>query len=149
MKNFLCAFCLVFSLTAFAAPVQVGQLTCEHLQNPIGIGFAQPRLSWKLHSTRIGEVQTAYQIQAASSPALLKSGQPDLWDSGKVMSDQSILVPWAGSALTSRSHVVWQVRVWGKDGKPSAWSDPASVELGLLSPHGMARQMDHRRSAAI
>ena len=133
-KCVLFAFSLLLPLAAFAAPVQVEQLTCEHLQNPIGIGSTQPRLSWKLRSTRIGEVQTAYEVQAASSLALLKSGQPDLWDSGKVMSDQSILILWAGQPLASRSHVAWQVRVWGKDGEPSAWSDPATFELGLLSP---------------
>jgi len=133
-KSVLFAFSFFLSLTAFAAPVQVEQLTCEHLQNPLGIGFAQPRLSWKLQSSRIGEIQTAYQIQAASSLAQLKSGKPDLWDSGKVVSDQSILVQWGGAPLASRSQVAWQVRVWGKDGKPSAWSDAASFELGLLWP---------------
>ncbi|HEX4342898.1 MAG TPA: family 78 glycoside hydrolase catalytic domain [Verrucomicrobiae bacterium] len=133
MKTLVCVFCLLFSLATFAAPMQVGQLTCEHLQNPVGIGFTQPRLSWKLHSTRAGEVQTAYQIQAASSPALLKNGRPDLWDSGKVISDQSVLVQWTGEPLASRSQVFWKVRVWDKDGQPSAWSDPASFELGLLN----------------
>ena len=46
------------------SPVRVSALTCEHLQNPIGIGAKQPRLSWKILSDRMGEVQTAYQIRA-------------------------------------------------------------------------------------
>ena len=45
-----------------SSPVQVSGLTCEHLRNPIGIGAELPRLSWKLVSDRMGEVQTAYQI---------------------------------------------------------------------------------------
>jgi alpha-L-rhamnosidase len=127
------AFLLIESLHAEnLSPVRLDALTCEHLQNPIGIGAEQPRLSWKLVSDRMGEVQTAYQIRAASSAAGFKASKPDLWDSGKVVSDQSVLVPWAGKPLGSRAQVFWQVRIWDKDGQPSAWSDMASFELGLL-----------------
>jgi len=134
MKKILCAFSLMLSLTALAGSVKVGQLRCEHLENPVGIGMQQPRLSWKLKSDRAGEMQTAYQIRAAASAAGLKNGQPDLWDSGRIASDQSVLVPWAGKPLGSRSQVFWQVRVWDKDNQPSAWSDTAFFELGLLAP---------------
>jgi alpha-L-rhamnosidase len=116
------------------SPVRLSALATEHQQNPIGIGDTAPRFSWKLLSDRQGEAQTAYEIRAASTAALLKAGQGDLWSSGKVASDQSVLVPWGGSALGSRSQVFWQVRVWDKNGQPSAWSDPASFELGLLNP---------------
>jgi alpha-L-rhamnosidase len=116
------------------SPVRLYALTCEHLENPMGIGIQQPRLSWKLRSGRIGEIQTAWQIRAASSASGLNTSPPDLWDSGKIVSDQSVLVPWAGKPLNSRSEVFWQVRVWDKEGRPSAWSDIASFELGLLSP---------------
>ena len=112
------------------SPVRVDTLTCEHETNPIGIGVTQPRLSWKLRSTRLGEKQTAYEIQAMSSVPALRP----LWDSGKISSDQSVLVPWAGPALVSRERVYWQVRVWDKDGQPTMWSDAASFELGLLAP---------------
>ena len=116
------------------SPVRLYDLTCEHLENPIGIGVRQPRLSWKLRSNRIGEIQTAWQIRAASSASGLNANPPDLWDSGKVVSDQSVLIPWDGQPLGSRSRVFWQVRVWDKDSRPSGWSDIASFELGLLSP---------------
>ena len=111
---------LLLALTSLAhaddlSPVKVNALTCEHLVNPMGIANTQPRLSWKLRSDRQGEVQTAYEVRAASSVIGLTESSPDLWDSGQVMSDQSILVPWGGKALGSRSQVFWQVRVWGKD----------------------------------
>ena len=114
------------------SPVQVSALTCEHERNPIGIGAQHPRLSWKLVSDRMGEVQTAYQVLAASSTPL-DAAKPDMWDSGKIASDQSVLVPWAGKPLASGSQVFWKVRIWDKDDVPSAWSDEASFELGLLS----------------
>ena len=62
--------------------VKIYALTCEHLTNPMGIGSQFPRLSWKLDSHRAGEVQTAWEVRAASSMAGLAS-TPDLWDSGK------------------------------------------------------------------
>ncbi|HEY1663942.1 MAG TPA: family 78 glycoside hydrolase catalytic domain [Verrucomicrobiae bacterium] len=114
------------------SPVGIYGLTCEHLTNPIGIGSQTPRFSWKLRSSRTGEGQTAWQIRAASSLAGLTAASPDLWDSGKIISDQSVLVPWNGKILDSRSHVCWQVRIWDKDGQPTAWSEPAWFELGLL-----------------
>ena len=112
------------------SPVHLTELTTEQMTHPVGIGVAQPRLSWKLQSDRAGEVQTAYEIRAASSPD--KLDQPDLWTSGKITSDQSVLVRWNGKPLDSRAIAFWQVRVWDKNDNVSNWSDPASFELGLL-----------------
>lgn len=130
---FLAAWCVILSLHA-ESPVKVDTLTCEHLTNPIGIGNQQPRFSWKLRSTVAGEMQTAWEIRAASSLARVRDDSPKLWASGKVASDQSVLIPWNGKRLDSRSRVFWQVRVWDKGGQPSAWSEVASFELGLLDP---------------
>jgi len=125
---------LIAASIAFAAdsPVHLTELTAEHMEHPVGIGIAQPRLSWKLQSDRPGEIQTAYEVRAASSPD--KLDQPDLWSSGKVASDQSVLVRWGGRPLDSRAIVFWQVRVWDKSDEVSDWSEPASFELGLLHP---------------
>lgn len=117
-----------------ASPVRLTDIAVEHDKNTLGIGEAQPRLSWKLSSARQGEKQTAYEIRAASSADALKAGQADLWNTGKVTSDQSVLVPWAGKELSSRSQVFWQVRVWDKDGVATAWSDPTMFEIGLIDP---------------
>src|SRR5580700_8981497 len=122
----LATFCVMSSARAENfSPVRADALTCEHLINPVGIGNQQPRLSWKLRSDRVGEVQTAWEIRAASSLAGLKTASPDLWESGRIVSDQSVLIPWAGKPLGSRSQVFWQVRVWDKNGQPTAWSDAA------------------------
>jgi alpha-L-rhamnosidase len=120
-------------MAAIESPVRVYDLTCEHLENPIGIGKPQPRLSWKVRSGRLGEIQTAYQVRAASSRPGLDEKRPDLWDCGKILSDQSVLVRWNGATLGSRAEVFWQVRVWDKEGQPSPWSNVASFELGLLN----------------
>jgi len=132
--TFLASFLLLASSISCApdSSVRVNHFATEHETNPMGIGVTQPRFSWKLISNRPGEVQTAYEIRAASSADALS--KPDLWDSGKVKSDQSVLVQWAGKPLGSRAMVYWQVRIWDKAGKDSAWSDPAWFELGILDP---------------
>jgi len=117
-----------------AIAVEVTHLRCEFLQNPQGIDVVTPRLSWQLQSSTRGTRQTAYEILVASSPAQLKPGRADLWNSGKVASDQSVLVPYAGRALTSRQQCFWRVRVWDEADKPSPWSKPATWSLGLLHP---------------
>jgi len=112
--------------------LQVSQLRCEHLVNSLGIDVPQPRLSWILEAAERAQRQIAYQILVASSPERLADDQGDLWDSGKVNSDQSAYVRYAGNAPQSGERCWWKVRVWDKDGRPSAYSRPAYWEIGLL-----------------
>ena len=123
--------CLVV-VTANAALLPV-DLRCEYLTNPVGIDTAQPRLSWREVSETRGARQTAYQIFVASTKALLKQNQGDLWDSGKVSGDQTLNVVCVGQRLISRQECFWKVRVWDEDGK-SYWSEAASWSMGLLQP---------------
>ena len=117
-----------------AAKVSVQDLRCEYLVDPLGIDAVKARLSWVIQSERRGERQSAYQILAASTPELLAQDQGDLWDSGRVASDQSIQVEYAGGPLRSGARCHWKVRVWDKDGQPIAWSQPAFWTMGLLNP---------------
>lgn len=92
-------------------------LRVEHLDEPLGLTVSTPRLSWRLPAgTR---QQHAYQIRAGR------------WDSGRVDSDESLLVPYAGPALTSGERVEWGVKVWTDAGE-SAWAEPGWWEMGLL-----------------
>ena len=79
----------------------ITHLLCEYRTNPLGIDVTSPRLSWQLHADRSSARQTAYRIVAASDPDRLKEGSADLWDSGKVESDQSVHITYAGQRLTS------------------------------------------------
>jgi len=106
-------------------------LTTEYRTNPLGIDVRKPRLAWKLQTDRQGARQTAYQILAASSNDKLNSGQVDLWDSGRVESDQSVHVVYGGMPLKSRQRVYWKVTVWDEIGA-SATSETMWFEMGLL-----------------
>lgn len=109
----------------------ITHLRCEYRTNPLGIDVVTPRLSWQWQSDRPGARQTAYRVLAASDPSLLAEGQADLWDSGRVESDQSVHVAYAGQRLGSRQRVYWQVTGWDETGQASQ-SESAWFELGLL-----------------
>ena len=108
------------------------RLKCDSLVTPLGIDSKTPVLSWQLQDERYGARQTAYEIQVATSSALLAAGKPDMWDSGRVESDQSAGVTYAGPALLPERRYFWRVKVWDKDGKPYPASDASWWETGLL-----------------
>jgi alpha-L-rhamnosidase len=135
--SFRCFKFPVLAFVAFAgsahATLRPVALRCEYRMNPLGIDEAQPRLTWRVESPERGQRQTAYQVLVASSETLLKKNTGDLWDSGKLTSDQTVNVVFAGKPLASRQQCFWKMRVWDKDGKP-AWSEVASWTMGLLKP---------------
>ncbi|MBI1338096.1 MAG: Bacterial alpha-L-rhamnosidase [Phycisphaera sp.] len=108
-------------------------LRCEFAQNPLGIDRARPGLSWGLHSPLRNPSQSAYQIFVASTDELLSENNSDLWDSGRVTTNQTLDIPYQGRPLQSSERVYWKVRAWDRDGKVSPWSQTASWEMGLLS----------------
>lgn len=108
-------------------------LRCETLENPVGIDVAQPRMSWEIRGDEQAIMQTAYQILVASTPEKLAKNEGDLWNSGKVTSDQSIQVTYNGKPLKSRQDCYWKVKVWTNKGE-SDWSKPAHWSMGLLHP---------------
>ena len=116
-----------------SAKNEVKQLICEYKTNPLGIDVQKPRLSWQLISTENEVMQTAYEIRVAESPAKLNSNQL-IWTTGKVNSSQSVSVIYDGPALISMQQLFWQVRVWDNKNKTTAWSEPASWEMGILKP---------------
>ncbi len=116
------------------AQLAVGGLRVEYLTNPIGIDVVQPRLSWRIASTRRNTMQMAYQLQVATSEVNLTRGANLLWDSGKVASDASVFVDYAGPPPVSRTRYYWRVRVWDTKGGVSPWSSTAFWETGLLQP---------------
>jgi alpha-L-rhamnosidase len=126
-------FCL--TLVAFGAP-KATNLRCEYKTNPIAIDQAQPRLSWVVSTggTQRGVLQSAYHVLVASTPELLRKDEGDLWDSGKVVSDQSTQVVYTGKDLKAVQDCFWKVKLWDQSGEESSWSETAQWTMGLLKP---------------
>jgi len=102
-------------------------LQVEHYRETLGVGNDQPRLSWTIKTEIPTWVQGAYEIEEYDADGKL------LKQTGRIESDQSVLVPWPFARLSSRERVSVRVRVWGKDGSASNWSELVSIETGLLS----------------
>jgi alpha-L-rhamnosidase len=116
--------------TAMAAAA-VANLRCEYLENPLGIDATRPRLNWIIESDQRAWKQTAYQALVAESEKNLCANQGDLWDSGKVVSDETLQIIYNGKPLSPRQQCFWKVRVWDQDGKMTE-SPVARWEMGLL-----------------
>jgi alpha-L-rhamnosidase len=107
-------------------------LQCEYLTDPLGIDVEKPRLSWTIPLQRRGPRQTAYRILVASSPETLAKDRGDLWDTGRVASEQSTFVEYGGRPLASGERCFWKVRAWNNGGAATGWSAPALWTMGLL-----------------
>ncbi len=98
----------------------------EHLVDSLGIGVDRPRLSWRIETQAPNWRQSAYEIEATAGDGGMRGG------TGRVESDQSVLVAWPFAPLASRERVDVRVRVWDREGAASEWSEPLTVEAGLL-----------------
>lgn len=107
-------------------------LKCEHLAEPRGLNNGQPRFTWALRGTGFNRRQTAYRIVVSAAADL---SVQQLWDSGKIESSESLLIPYAGKRLTSNSKVYWAVEVWDENGQTSGLCEPSVFWTGLMSPN--------------
>jgi alpha-L-rhamnosidase len=90
-------------------------LRCERAIDPIGIGVAHPRLSWRLEG---GREQRAARVVV------------DDWDPGWIEGFRQ-QIAYTGPGLTTRTSHTWRVKVRTEAGE-SPWSDAATFEMGLL-----------------
>ena len=111
MKKLLIILLALLSLTASAAKkkvvkpdVSVGNLRVENLDQPLGLDTAEPRFSWQIVSDKQDVRQTAYQI-------VVSDDKGEVWNTGKVESDQQLWIPYAGKKLESNTHCTWRVKV--------------------------------------
>ena len=124
----------LLSTSLFAQDIKVDQLSCGYRNNPIGIDFVSPNLSWKLQSSKHNVMQTAYRVLVSSSLNNLNKNIGDVWDTKNVKSAQSIQLQYKGAKLLSTKIYYWKVRVWDNFGNESAWSNNAFWQMGLLNP---------------
>ncbi|MDR1918675.1 MAG: glycoside hydrolase family 78 protein [Tannerellaceae bacterium] len=124
--------------------MQIVNLRCEYLAEPPAIENPKPLLSWELLSPLRGKSQTAYRILVATSPALLKEGEADCWDSGLRQTSRSVQIAYEGKPLSSRQQLYWKVRVWDENKQPTPWSEVATWSMGLNPSDWTARWIAER-----
>ena len=110
------------------------ELSCEYLENPLGIDVQRPRLSWKVKSPKRKAAQMAYRILVASDEKTLRMGVGDLWDSGRVVSLATTQIEYEGKALAAGQVCHWKVMSWDEKEEATEWSAPARWSMGPLKP---------------
>ena len=110
------------------APIHLA-LRVEHCRETLGLGSSRPRLSWRIETAARNWYQEAYEIASGAPGCDFEAPT-----TGRVESGQSVLVEWPFEPLRSRQCVSVRVRVWGADDSASDWSEPVTIETGLLDP---------------
>ena len=129
MKKILCLV-ITMQLLFLSSFAQKGvqNLLTENRKDPLGLDITVPRFSWQLVNDKRNLVQTAYEIQVIEPG----KGKSVAWASGKIVSSQSVFVPYAGIALQSGKKYKWTVKVWDNNGR-TLNSDTASFQMALLN----------------
>lgn len=110
----------------------VYEITCEQQVEPLGIENNSPRFSWKVASQQRAYRQSAYRILVADVDDALMTDKGTLWDSGKISSSNSLLIPYQGKRLLSATRYYWKVKVWNEAGEESVWSKQGSFVTGIM-----------------
>lgn len=113
------------SHTDAAGPEAPAYLRAEYLTAPLGLGTQKPRLSWEVRDKRDGARQSAYEIEVT------RNGKK-IWDTGKVKSNETAHIRYAGEALHSFDRVNWKVRTWDGADVAGPWSETAEFGVGPL-----------------
>ncbi len=128
MKKILCLLLPCFLVATAFAQTSVSHLLTENKPNPIEVEEQAPRFSWQLTATQRNTMQTAYLIQVWEAG----NKKNTVWNSGKIMSDRSVYVPYAGKALQSGKKYNWSVQVWDNHVALPATSEAGSFQMALL-----------------
>ncbi|MEO0333627.1 MAG: hypothetical protein AAF223_18430, partial [Bacteroidota bacterium] len=99
------------------------RLLCNGMEQPRCVDDLTPTFSWAVRSTGFNKQQSAYQLQVATTAEKLRTGDADMWDSGKVSSSQSAYIKYDGEVLVPIELYYWKVKIWDEEGKVSAWSE--------------------------
>lgn len=115
-------------------------LKVNYLATPCGVESPHPTFSWRLESTARNVWQSAYRIRVATTADGIRTGRPDLWDSGKVLSSRSTGIPYDGHPLVSRQRCWWSVQLWTRDANEPVRTSASHWEMGLLSAQDWSAQ---------
>ncbi len=111
--------------TLMADAIEVSRMTTEMTESPLALEVSVPRFGWQMTGEN-GVMQSAYELEVYTLDAGKKSV---VWNSGKVDSDKSQLVPYAGPSLSPMTRYYWRVKVWDDKGVASPWSEGAEFRL--------------------
>ena len=128
MRAACCLRSLLPSLLAVRSGPTAVSSRCRNLIDPEGVDKAS--LSWRIASDARNVVQTAWQIEIASSKKSLEKGRADVWNSEKQLSDRQLNIVPEGVVFEPGKLYWWRVRVWNAADEVTPWSEPARFSVG-------------------
>ncbi|MDR9365601.1 MAG: family 78 glycoside hydrolase catalytic domain [Balneolaceae bacterium] len=134
--SMLMAFCFTsISLASEWRTIQENQglhfsitkLQTEYTDRPLGIDVEHPRFSWQMSAPEGGHgySQNAYRIVVTNEDG------NEVWDSGRVDSNISVHIKYAGESLDPTTRYEWEVIVWDQDGNTA--SSSSWFETGFMN----------------
>ncbi|WP_183580871.1 hypothetical protein HDF18_13655 [Mucilaginibacter sp. X5P1] len=133
-KNLTLAILSIFTLGA-RSQVRVLNLRCEYKKDPMGIETPTPHLGWEIESPKPNLRQTACRILVADNESRLTPGTANIWDSGKIVTRESVQLEYSGPELKADKYYYWKVIIWDNYGHKWSSSAIARWQMGLLNDH--------------
>ncbi|MCU1526499.1 MAG: alpha-L-rhamnosidase, partial [Frondihabitans sp.] len=99
----------------------VATLRAETRSDSTDVATPTPRLTWTTKSTSGDWAQAKAEIELDGAEVVERVGR------------ESVLVAWPFAALSPRQTVSVRVRVTGRDGEISEWSEPVTITAGFLA----------------
>ena len=125
---------ILFSLCLHAAsPLQPAVLTCEYLENPLGIDTKSPRLSWTLAGSERNQLQSGYEIIVSDNLNGISKAIGNVWNTGKINEARNTQLVYAGKPLQSFTRYYWRVKIYNQQGIASGWSAVNWFETAMLA----------------
>jgi len=128
-----CLFTLIF-ISGYSTPKAnlPIHLLCEFNASPIGIDVTTLRFNWQYALSSRKSQQSGFRLMVATSPNLLMSGKPDIYDSGIAKTEKqgvSVSIP----HLKSYTRYYWMVNAFGKNGtkafaSSAEWFETAKIQ---------------------
>lgn len=138
--HLLPAFALLIASCSSYEPssLRVDYIRLPHLTT---INSQSPLFSWQIDPD--SEEQVAYQI-------IVTEGGKEVWDSGRVESDNCAAARYNGTALSEGAECRWRVRYWDKSGVKSRYSTPQQFyiadeqqrESSIVTKNPLMRRVD-------
>lgn len=93
------------------------------------ISSLSPSFGWIVGSGKKSSTQTAYRLLLASDKKILEADSADVWDTGRVNSEQSLHILYNGNPLEPGNVYFWKVKTWDNHGHESPYSEVAGFKM--------------------
>jgi len=123
-------------------------LRTEYLIDPLALDGGNIRFSWEIESPYPNFEQSAYEIRVGTTRSKLLKEKTNTWNSGRVQSNATNQICYAGPELESNKIYYWIVRTVDHNGLQGQWSSLASFRTAYDESEWKAKWIGLPKSQA-